>query len=41
MEKYINDNGWSKMEVESLEAGDIPYVEVTKKRPKVYWLASN
>ena len=33
--------GGQKQEVKSLEAGDIPYVEVTKKRPKVYSLASN
>ena len=33
--------GGQKQEVESLEAGDIPYVEVTKKRPKVQSLASN
>ena len=33
--------GAQKQEVESLEAGDIPYVEVTKKRPKVQSLASN
>ena len=32
--------GGQKQEVKSLEAGDIPYVEVTKIRPKVYWLAS-
>ena len=33
--------GGQKQEVKSLEAGDIPYVEVTKIRPKVNTLASN
>ena len=33
--------GGQKQEVKSLEAGDIPYGEVTKIRPKVYSLASN
>ena len=33
--------GGQKQEVKSLEAGDIPYVEVTKIRPKVNTLAFN